>query len=692
MNGEQLTIEQNNYFGLYTGSKLVPASGLNWFEKDGFSVTIKYKGTDGKFTKEDIAGNVFTGHLTPMSVDDITKAAADDAEEFYLKNANGDYIVAQKYAAYGGNGDQATYTFTTVSEEALIEDIEHDGGKYFGVFKAEVSIKNVNLQELKTIDTLYVQIGNDWARLGRLDLGTDETPTLAASILGALMDIQISMGGNDLVQIKDLLKKGKFYTVELISSTDENVKTGKLAVAGDQYDDTWVEFVSSYGNVLEGQWALTVVDGKYRFTNRETTAAYWDDIAVSSLYKTDKPNEYRFGTETYRIEVVPEHAATDGYRTLSDVKNTKFNLGFSSEVFEGNAWFVENHEGVENHTIGLNSDIDEALDFTATEYAAARSKKHNDNHTYTYTPSDSIYVISELGYCNAKGEYAGTTKDTLKVVSYSFVNQYTEPLVYNSKDAKYESKVYKNADKKERYASVEEAAADADKFALRLDDNKLDGSIINLRVVKEFSRVAKVLPSEAAYNAEVAKEMYQEQQANPDPLVEEMKELFKKFRHYTDGWILATEQDGEDIYKGFRKNGYALITAKQTVVKLSFRGKVLRFLSNLRQFILPAYLTCNVKELMSEQLFVGDKFKTFLKSLLPAYYLLPRQYYITKQKISNKAKEKYQEFLTLLEFEGQDYYLRYTNADIFAYDTRAYKNEYSVKFDKTGNRKVVVNE
>ena len=33
-----------NYFGLYTGSKLVSASDLNWFEKDGFSVTIKYKG------------------------------------------------------------------------------------------------------------------------------------------------------------------------------------------------------------------------------------------------------------------------------------------------------------------------------------------------------------------------------------------------------------------------------------------------------------------------------------------------------------------------------------------------------------------------------------------------------------------------------------------------------------------------
>ena len=46
-------------------------------------------------------------------------------------------------------------------------------------------------------------------------------------------------------------------------------------------------------------------------------------------------------------------------------------------------------------------------------------------------------------------------------------------------------------------------------------------------------------------------------------------------------------------------------------------------------------------------------------------------------------------FQTLLEYDGQQYYLRYTNDDIFAYDTRAYKHEYDDKFDKDGNRKAV---
>ena len=505
--GETLGIKAGKYnFGLYGAANItLHVEDLNWYEKDGFSVTIKY---GDKLDKTDIAGNVFTGHLTPMSRTDITKPAADVDTKFYLKNADGEYIVAQKYATNGNDPAQATYTFTTVSEEELSEDIAHEGGKYYGLFVAKVSASNTDLQKLKTIDILQVKLPAGWSTIGRLDVGEDEVPTLAASYKTALKPIQIAMGGDDLVQPKDLLKKGKFYTVELIASTDEDVKTGKLAVAGDRYNDE-IDFVSSYGNVLEGQWALTVKDngtGDYLFTNRESGDTW---TLSRTLYYTDEENEYRSGDNTYRIEVVPEHAATDGYTTLSDVKNTKFNLGFSSEVFEGNAWFTENHAGVENHTIGLNSDIDEALEFTATEYAAARSEKHNANHTYTYTPSDSIYVISMLGYYDAQGYK--TTKDTLKVISYSFVNQYTEPLVYNAEDDKYESKVYKNATAKTRYASVEEAAADADKFALRLDDNKLDGSKLNLRVV-DFERKAVENVKE---NSVSASEMYQIFAGNP---------------------------------------------------------------------------------------------------------------------------------------------------------------------------------
>ena len=185
------------------------------------------------------------------------------------------------------------------------------------------------------------------------------------------------------------------------------------------------------------------------------------------------------------------------------------------------------------------------------------------------------------------------------------------------------------------------------------------------------------------------KEMYQENQRNPSPIVDEMKELFKKNRHYTNGWILGTEQDGEDIFIGFRKNGYAVITALGTIIKLSKKGKVIRWFKNLVNICVPALFTVNLKNVFQKELFLKDKILLIFKLLLPSYFYLPYEFYTQKQNISNKTKEKHQQYQTLLEFEGQKYYIRFTNNDIFQYDTRAYKNEYQSKFDKNGSRKVI---
>ena len=182
------------------------------------------------------------------------------------------------------------------------------------------------------------------------------------------------------------------------------------------------------------------------------------------------------------------------------------------------------------------------------------------------------------------------------------------------------------------------------------------------------------------------KEMHYE--SYNDPQINEMKEFFKKSRHYTNGWILGTEQDGEDIYKGFRKNGYAVVTALGTVASLPPKAKLIRKIKNIFNIVLPAWMTTKVKQLFAEELFVKYKFNLFFKLLLPSYFLLPKCFYQKKQDISNKIKEKYMRFQTLLEYDGQQYYLRYTNDDIFSYDTRAYKHEYDAKFDEQGNRKV----
>lgn len=183
------------------------------------------------------------------------------------------------------------------------------------------------------------------------------------------------------------------------------------------------------------------------------------------------------------------------------------------------------------------------------------------------------------------------------------------------------------------------------------------------------------------------KEMYYENQANPDPVVAEMKELFKKDRHYLNGWILGTEQDGEDMFKGFRQNGYARVKSLRTIVSLDKKGKFVRGFKNFWNAILPAFLTLNMFKIRKKELFIKDKILSFFKALLPAYIFYPREYYLKKQELSNKINDKYQRYLVHLIFNGVEYYVRFTNDDIFQYDTHAYKHEYDEKFDKNGNRK-----
>ena len=189
------------------------------------------------------------------------------------------------------------------------------------------------------------------------------------------------------------------------------------------------------------------------------------------------------------------------------------------------------------------------------------------------------------------------------------------------------------------------------------------------------------------FGSNFPKEMYYEYQANPDPTVAEMKELFKKDRHYLNGWILGTEQDGENIFIGFRQNGYARVKALGTVVSLDKKGKFVRGFKNFWSAILPAFLTLNMYKIRKKELFTKDKILSFFKALLPAYFFFPKDYYTKKQELSNKINYKYQRYLVHLEFNGAEYIIRFTNDDIFQYNTHAYKHEYDEKFDKNGNRK-----
>lgn len=190
------------------------------------------------------------------------------------------------------------------------------------------------------------------------------------------------------------------------------------------------------------------------------------------------------------------------------------------------------------------------------------------------------------------------------------------------------------------------------------------------------------------FGEDFGKDFFFQQQGVKD-VVDEITKLFRKIRHYLNGWIVGTEQDKDNIFIGFRRIGYAKVTALGTVVQLSPIGKFKRSLLNLCNLILPGFMTINYSRAY-RFVFKRDKVLTFFKSLLPSYFFLPKEYYTRKKEIDDKVKYKHQRFTVRSQFDTGEYFIRFTHQDIYIYDTRAYKDEYSAMFDKHGNRKEVM--
>ena len=480
-------------FNQITALEILDVEDLTHYELDGFSLNITYDNDKA------VAGNEFEGHLTPMVYNGFGFVNAPNwATEYFLKNEAGEYIVATLYSN-GSTVAEDVYTFDTVKEADLLHFLsirnEDKTPAYYGVFTAKSKIYKLDKKNLDVLDNFNVMLptnkrtqiwGNEESPIGRYNIKGVWTLAVSANQT-ALEAVKVAVNAPALVKAKDLLKQKKFFTVTRKASTNKMLDLGPVAVA--ENGTTW-DVVSSYGNILEGQWAITYdkESNKYTFTNRENQKVSFT-LDGNKLYTTNTPNEYRYDkitngilqyTITLEIAVVPEHKANDGYDRLTNLKNQKFNIGYASGVY-GNAWFTENHEGVNNHTIGLDTDEENALVFTATEYADAKKRVETPGHGYKYIPSDSIYVISQIDYIKADGN-VGHDLDTLKVVSYSFVNQWGEPLIYAGIKDKYVSSVNKNVP--------------AQKFALRYDSSS--DSIYNLRPV---SLTAKESYNAADWNA-----------------------------------------------------------------------------------------------------------------------------------------------------------------------------------------------
>ena len=532
------TAEEATYVGFQEVSDVVvPVAALNVLEKDGFSVSIYYDKKDNCLEDEDhlnsniVGGDVFSGHLTTMTWNSAKEAfeAAKTGDSFYLKNSDGDYIVAQKYEGQGASEYQALYSFTTVKEA----DLKHylirkaDGlwkegeDEYFGEFQAYVDGVDFDadpnaITKVNELTWLGVKVGDyNWAKVGRYDFTTSKVPTLVASNGTDLYPILISLGDRAIVDWTTFVQ-GKFFTIEKVTkdAKDNGFLVPESNVA--------TRFEKTYGNELEGEWALTVEFSDkentkaktYVFTNRENTKVTFEFKNAQALYyKSGAENTYKYLGEEYVIKAVNTDSF-DGYKVLSTDKelNQTWNIAYTSTVFDGKAYLTENHNDAKDatyHVIGLTTDEANALKFSVKKYDGKYERKENTKtHQYEYHPADTIYVVSTLGYYNTKDKAYDTKLDTLKVLAYTFVNQWNEPLAYGdvnaNKDQGYRSLVtYKDKDDntlKYANAGLAKAHEDAQKFAIRFD-----GDNYNLRPVA-FTRE---MQTETELSENWKDEMYQ---------------------------------------------------------------------------------------------------------------------------------------------------------------------------------------
>ena len=509
------SIEEATVFAFEATKERVPVSVavLNYYEKDGFSVEITCDKDNDDEWDDTLAGDEFKGHLVPMAYDAANSkfVAADEyAKEYYLKNSDGKYIVAIPYNVETEQSRESLFHFTTVTEAELLHDLARsnnyqlaDEQQYFGKFRASVDEAKLsqNAEGLDEITWLEVCVAYgdktatyEYATVGRADINKVPTLVAACDWGTTLKDIHIKLGSGQVVDWKELLQP-KFFTVEQYKA-DGTTLIGKLTAS--VYSDGNYNLVNQTsfvkndpGNKLEGQFALTIktyMDGNierdyYVFSNRETPEAKWATIPVSALYYTNKDFTYKYGNNVYVIKPVEEVNEADGYARFSDSElNRQYHVAYSSNVYGTLAYLAENHDDAKDsqyHTVGLKTDKEEALVFNIKKYNAARNlKDEQDDHTYNYHPTDSIYVVSDLGFYNTKTKKYDTKQDTLKVVAYSFVNQFNEPLSYDMTNAAtaegwaYVSDVYANDSKKEKYSTVADAHKAALKFAVREDNGK----------------------------------------------------------------------------------------------------------------------------------------------------------------------------------------------------------------------------
>ena len=443
------------------GSDVVSAKTLNAYlgTEVGFKIQIgnlAKDNDDNSFVSYAnlSGGNPFDGILYASS-GTIESVSADGQNSYFLQkgDADGDYIVLlnQKWDNFNTDhdgDDQKGYKFAVVSKEDLKTYLQKDKyNKEKGTAGYTPIIKAVKFTIEESVNSKYIEVsaidesGTPYELLVS-SFGNQTVLTTAAdkedefpSYANKDNKTYVKFGAGNVADPKTWLKKDSYYTVV-------EKETGK--VLGLDGCNKVVGFYAAsevQADMPEGMWAVTYTgSGNYTFTNREANVeaktAFVQD--PSELYVVDAAqNLYEWGGIQY---IITAHAIKDlkaGYADL-DVVNTKYVAGIYSPIHKGSAWFVENHSAT-SHQIGLDTDEDNATIWTLVKKAKAGVV---DPVTDVKSSTDSLYVIhsNALSYWDASAKAWKHGTDTLKAVSYQFVNEYNEALGYNTASKAYAAK------------------------------------------------------------------------------------------------------------------------------------------------------------------------------------------------------------------------------------------------------------
>ena len=458
------------------GSNVISASELNAY----LGTTAGFKIQIGNLTKANddnsfvaytnlSEGNPFDGTLVATKGElkstvsgqtyDIT---TDGTTSYFLRkgSATGDYIVLlnKKWDNFNTDHDgtsQKGYKFAVVSEKQLKEYLAKDA---YNASKSDYTpiIKAVKFAIRESVNSKYLEVvaideaspANEYELLvssfgNQTVLTTDANTADFPSYANETNKTYVKFGAGNVVNPQDFVKKDSYYTI--VQKKDGKV----LSVDGCKKVPGFYSASEVQEEMPEGMWALVYdpTANTYTFTNREANVVADDAFVTNAneLYVVDaSKNLYEWDGVEYIITTTAIEDLLPGYADL-DVVNTKYVAGVYSPIHGNSAWFVENH--AKSHQIGLDSEEDNATVWTLVKNNRASEV---DPITDLRNSTDSLYVIHDLSYYDAANKVWKITTDTLKAVSYKFVNEYNEPLAYD-KDAKaYSAKELTNKTKVEK--------------------------------------------------------------------------------------------------------------------------------------------------------------------------------------------------------------------------------------------------